>query len=181
MTPTEQLLSFTGTLSFDGKSVVLNYNRLISYITDQNTPAKKRESFIKQLERIPEHVVTDLNMEPELLYFQRDGDRYLIRTRGPGRYNDHLLSLEGSERLLSAYSGTNPTGYYVSLVRGNGGNFTVENTLTDQHTIYILAGGRRHLYNYRLPGFSAAFTDEYEEDLELAAFQLTIIDRNVAP
>jgi hypothetical protein len=181
MNPNEQLLSFTGTLAYQGKHIAINYNRLINLILDKNTSPERREAYRKQLEKTPEQITTVTNIEPELLYFQRNGDRYLISTRGPGRYNNHLLSMEGPFRTWSAYSGNNPTGFVVTLFGRGRNNITLEDLVSDQLNIIILAGGSDHLSNYRLPGTPASFTDNEDEDFEIDDFQLTIIDRNVAP
>ncbi|MBD9611971.1 hypothetical protein IB245_10715 [Pseudomonas sp. PDM02] len=180
MSPNEQLHSFTGTLTFDGKPITTNYNRLTQLILNKETTPTKREEYRKQLERIPEHITTADNVEPELLYFQKDGDRYLIRTRGPGRYTNHLLSMEGPNRAWSAYSGTDATGYAVTLFGRGRDNITLDDLITDQLDIIILAGGRRSIRNYGIPGAPAAFTDN-NGDYEAGDFQLTVVDRNVAP
>lgn len=180
MNATEQLHSFTGTLTYDNKPLIINYNRLTKLILDKNTPSDKRADYTKQLEKSPARILAAAGEEPELLYFQRKGDLYLIRTCGSGRYNDHALSLQGSQRDWVAYSGTEPTQYIVARFGSGRGNLSVDDLLEDPFDITLTTEDRRSLNTYNFPTELPRFTDIREEFLITAEFKLTIIERNVA-
>lgn len=181
MTLDDQLHSFTGTLTYEGAPVLINYNRLLKLIFNKDTPSEQIEDYKKQLGRIPEHITTAPDNEPELLYFRRTGNRYHIYTLGLGNYKGHKLSMEGDHRTWSAYDGTNSTDYVITLFGRGRNNITVQDLSSNQLDIILLAAGRKSINNYGIPGAPPAFTDRNDDDFERGEFTLTIIDRNVAP
>lgn len=180
MTRDDQLLSFTGTMTYEGFPVLLNNTRLTKLIFDKNITEDQREKYRKILDQSGTKLTTAEGEEPELLYFERVGDRYYVHARGPGRYNGHTLSMEGPKRTWSAYSGDNSTFFNIESTHSARKNLTLENLISDKLSVVFRANGTRLVYNSTTPGILAAFTDRQDDYYELAYFELTIIERDVA-
>ena len=182
MTPAEQLLSFTGTLNYQGNPIVINYHRLKKLILDEDTSSEARNDYMEELGDVPQHLTTAPNNKPELFYFERTGDRYVIHVIGSGRYSGQTLSMEGPHRTLSADSHNASARFTVGVdFFDHDENLTRENILSDEMDVAIRSEGRTYITNYSTPQAPPKFTDDDEDDSEIATFRLKIIERNIEP
>lgn len=177
MSSQENHNSFTATLSVNGAPVVFSYKALERSLRRSDISDQQRYEYQQELAYGSNMLTISQDETPELFYFGRIDDCYVISVRSPAKYYGETVSMEGDLRNWSAFNGTDPTIFRIGLAHKKFAE--IDDMPNDVNIIRLYTNSKhRPVHIYGDSGLPC-FTDLQNRGGKLVSFRLDIVERHV--